>query len=106
MAIYLRHNTGFLTSALFANSQAIVKNIIFTVAQFQLIDANIKYFILFEKTDWLEGVFSHVQTYNQVRNFDILQLAHKLSIGAEVNAIFECYPDLDTLSKSNRRLWN
>ena len=94
-ALYLKHNTGFLTSTLFADSQAIVKNIIFVVARLQIIDPDTKYFMLLEGTDRLEGVFSHARTHDHARNFDILQLVHKLSIGAEVNAIFERYPDLD-----------
>jgi len=94
-ALYLKHNMGFLTSALFADSQAIVKNIIFIVARLQLIDPDTRYFMLLEGTDRLEGVFSHARTHDHARNFDILQLAHKLSIGAEVNAIFERHPDLD-----------
>jgi len=95
-ALYLKHGTGFLTSALFADSQAIVKNIIFVVARLQSIDPDTRYFILLEGTDRLEGVFSHARTHDHARNFDILQLAHlKLSIGAEVNTIFERYPDLD-----------
>jgi hypothetical protein len=94
-SIYRRHRTGFITSALFADSQAIVKNILFTVARLQSIDGQIQYYILFEGTDRLEGVFSSARTQDHARNFDILQLSHKLSIGAEINAIFERYPNLN-----------
>ena len=94
-AIYRKHRTAFVTSALYADSQAIVKNIIITVARMQTLDPTLDYHILFEGTDQLEGVFSHVRTQDHARNFDILQLAHKLSIGAEINAIFERCPDLD-----------
>ena len=84
-----------MTSALYADSQAIVKNIIFTVARLQLVDPDIDYHILFEGTDRLENVFSHVRTQDHARNFDIQQLSQKLSIGAEIDAIFQRYPDLD-----------
>ena len=36
-ALYLKHRLGFLTSALFADSQAVVKNILFNIAQLQLL---------------------------------------------------------------------
>jgi hypothetical protein len=94
-ALYQKHRTGFLTSALLANSQAIVKNIIFTLARIQTINPDAVYYILHEGTDRLEGVFSHARTQDHARNFDTLQLAQKLSIGAEINAIFQRYPELD-----------
>ena len=83
-ALYQRHRTGFLTSALLADSQAIVKNVIFTVARMQTIDPDAAYYVLLEGTDCLEGVFSHARTHDHARNFNILQLAQKLSIGAEI----------------------
>ncbi len=95
-AMYWRHRTAFITSALFADSQAIVKNIFFTAARLQTLgDPALEYFLLFEGTDRLEGVFSNVRTQDHSRNFDILQLAQKLSIGAEINAIFQRHPDLN-----------
>lgn len=94
-ALYKRHGLEFMTSALLADSQAIVKNIIFTTAHLQILDSNVAYFILFEGTDHLENLFSHVRTQDHARNFDILQLSQKLSIGAEVDAIFQHHPDLN-----------
>ena len=94
-ALYQKHRTGFLTSALLADSQAIIKNIFFTLARIQTINPDANYFILHEGTDRLEGVFSHARTQDHARNFDTLQLAQKLSIGAEINAIFQRYPELD-----------
>ena len=94
-ALYQHHQTGFLTSALLADSQAIVKNILFTLACMQTINPDAAYYVLLEGTDRLEGVFSHARTHDHARNFDILQLAQKLSIGAEINSIFQRHPDLD-----------
>ncbi|KAF8165171.1 hypothetical protein B0H34DRAFT_830366, partial [Crassisporium funariophilum] len=93
-AFHLRHRSGFMNNALFGDSQAIVKSIIITTARFQTIQPTIKHHILFEGTDRLEGVFSHVRTQDHARNFDVLQLAHKLSVGAEIDAIFARHPDL------------
>ena len=84
-----------MTSALLADSQAIVKNIIFTLARIQTINPDALYYILLEGTDRLEGVFSHAHTQDHACNFDTLQLSQKLSIGAEINAIFQHYPELD-----------
>lgn len=89
-ALWTWHKLSFLTGALFADSQAIMKNIFYTIAELQLENPDYLYYILFEGTDRLEGVFSHVQTQDHAPNFDILQLAHKLCIATEINAIFEC----------------
>jgi hypothetical protein len=94
-ALYRKSRTSFMNSALFADSQSIVKNIIFTTARLQIIDKNINYYIILEGTDRLEGVFCATRTLDHARNFDPLQLSHKLSIGAEINAIFERNPELD-----------
>ncbi|KAF8156094.1 hypothetical protein B0H34DRAFT_799154 [Crassisporium funariophilum] len=77
------------------HSISIIKIIIFTVARYQVLDNSIKYYVILEGTDRLEGVFSNARTQDHARNFDILQLAHKLSVGAEINAIFERNPKLD-----------
>lgn len=51
-ALYLRHQLAFMSSALFADSQAIVKNIIFTIARLQTtVPADFPYYILLEGTD-------------------------------------------------------
>ena len=94
-ALWTWHKLSFLTGALFSDSQAIIKNIFFTIAELQLENPDYLYYILFEGTDRLEGVFSHVRTQDHARNFDILQLAHKLCIATEINAIFERYPELN-----------
>jgi hypothetical protein len=94
-AMYLKHKLDFLTGALYADSQAIVKNITFTIAKLQLIDGKIKYYIILEGSDRLEGIFSNVRTQDHNRNADVLQFGQKLSTAAEVNATFERHPDLD-----------
>ena len=94
-ALYQKHKLSFLTGALLADSQAIVKNIYFTAARLQILDPTLRYYILFEGTDRLEGLFSNVRTQDHAPNFDILQLSHKLSVATEINAIFERHPDLD-----------
>lgn len=94
-ALYKHHGLEFMNSALLADSQAIVKNIIFTIAHLQILDPNALYFVLLEGTDCLENLFSHVRTQDHAWNFDIQQLSYKLSIGAEIDAIFQHHPNLN-----------
>jgi hypothetical protein len=93
--MYMKHGLAFLTGALYADSHAVVKNIMFTVARLQGIDPTLVYLILHEGTDRLEGLFSHVRTQDHSRNFDQLQLLQKLSIAAELVAAFSRQSDLD-----------
>jgi hypothetical protein len=93
-AMYIRHKTSFLTSALYADSQAIVKNTAFQVAKLQAIDKNIKYYIILDGTDHLEGLFSNVCTQDHNRGFDILQLSQKLSIASGISAVYARNPHL------------
>jgi hypothetical protein len=53
-AMYLKNGLGFLTGALYADSHAIVKNIVFTTGHLQRICGSIKYYIIFEGSDRIE----------------------------------------------------
>ena len=94
-ALYYKHRTAFISSALYIDTQSIVKNIILTTARLQGQDKTFKYFILHEGTDRLENLFSYARTHDHACNFDILQLSLKLGIAAECCAIYERHPDLD-----------
>ncbi|KAJ3911479.1 hypothetical protein F5877DRAFT_20743, partial [Lentinula edodes] len=94
-AMYKRNGLGFLTSALYADSHSVIKQIICTIARLQAIDPELLYLLLLDGTDRLEGLFSNVRTQDHSRNFDILQLAQKLSIAAELVAVFSRHPELD-----------
>ncbi|KAJ6591399.1 hypothetical protein B0H10DRAFT_1830052 [Mycena sp. CBHHK59/15] len=100
-AMYLKHGTDFLTNPLFVDSQLVVKNIIVTIARMQTLDPNLKFYIIQEGTDLLEGVFCDTRTMDHARNFDIEQLSQKLGLSALVNATFQRNPDLD---RGHRRL--
>ncbi|KAH6904033.1 hypothetical protein BKA70DRAFT_1512940 [Coprinopsis sp. MPI-PUGE-AT-0042] len=93
--LYQQHGLGFMTGALFADSQAVVKSIFLTALRLQRIDPSLKYYILLDGTDRLEAMFGTVRTLDHGRNVDIVQLSHKLSIATEINAILERYPHLD-----------
>jgi hypothetical protein len=91
----------FLTSALYADSQAIVKNVIYTTARLQIADKGVKQHILHEGSDRLERTFCDVCTHDHNPNVDALQCGHTLSMAAEISAILERNPDLD---RGHRRL--
>ena len=97
-AIQIKHGTACLTGPLYADSQATVKNIIFTIARMQMMDPNLLLYILLEGTDRLEGLFGDCRTQDHARNFDIEQLAGKLSVATLINAAMEHNPDLDKRS--------
>lgn len=94
-AVYLKEGLNFLTSALYADSQAIVKNIFVTIAKLFVDDPNLPYYIIHEGTDRLENIFSNVRTQDHARNFDTLQLSQKLSVATEIVATCLRNPDLD-----------
>ncbi|KAJ7627920.1 hypothetical protein DFH06DRAFT_1272867 [Mycena polygramma] len=93
--LQLKHGTGCLTGPVHADSQAVVKNIIFLTAQMQLLDPDIEFYIILEGTDRLEAVFSECRTQDHARNFDIEQLSGKLAVSALIHAAFQRNPDLD-----------
>jgi hypothetical protein len=61
----------------------------------QVMDPNLLFYILLEGTDRLEGLFGDCRTQDHARNFDIEQLADKLSVATLINAAMERNPDLD-----------
>lgn len=94
-AVQVKHGTSCLTGALYADSQATVKNIIITTARMQIMDPLLKFHILHEGTDRLEALFGDCRTQDHSRNFDVEQMAGKLSVATLINATMECNPDLD-----------
>ncbi|KAJ7924779.1 hypothetical protein B0H13DRAFT_1863643 [Mycena leptocephala] len=94
-ALEIKHGSSCFTGPLYADSQATIKNIIFTIAKLQILNPNLKFYIILEGTDRLEVVFSDCRTKDHARNFDIDQLAGKLAVGALINAAFQRNPDLD-----------
>lgn len=99
--LWIQHGTRFMTGALYADSQAIVKNIFITIARLQLVDENLPFYIIHEGTDRLEGLFADCRTQDHNRNFDVLQLSGKLATSSLIQGIMERNPDLD---RGHRRL--
>jgi hypothetical protein len=99
--VQIKHGTACMTGVLYADSQATVKNIIFTIARLQEIDPTLELYILHEGTDRLERLFGDCRSLDHARNFDAQQLPEKLSIATLINSVMERNPDLD---KGHRRL--
>jgi hypothetical protein len=99
--MWLTHKSTFLSSQLYADTQAIVKNIFFTVARLQIINPNHHFYLIHEGSDRLEGLFSKLRTLDHARNFDARQLAEKISVATLVDATYARNPDLD---RGHRRL--
>jgi hypothetical protein len=93
--LYIVHGNACITGPLYADAQAVVKNLIFTIAHMQQINPDMCLYIFHEGTDWLKGLFADTHTLDHARNIDIDQLSGKLSVATLINAAFECNPDLD-----------
>ena len=98
-AVYLKHSTNFMTSALYADTQAIVKDVYFCVAKQKLLDPQANFYIIHCGTDRLETSFCLARTQTHHRNFDILDLSGKLATSSLIDAIFARNPELDTGSR-------
>lgn len=93
--LWIDHGAACITGALYADCQAVIKNIIFTIARCQDISPDILFHIITEGSDRLERLFGDTRTQDHDRNFDIRRLTEKLSIAAILNSSFERNPDLD-----------
>ena len=98
-AVYSKHMTDFMTSALYADSQAIVKDVYFCVAKQKLLDPQADFYIMHCGTDRLETDFCLARTQSHHRNFDILDLAGKLATSSLIDCIYARNPTLDAGSR-------
>ena len=94
-ACWIRHGNSFMSGALYADGQAIVKNIVFSLVKQQILNETQDFYIILDGTDRLEQVFSDARTQDHSRNFDILQLSQKLATASTINNIFLRNPELD-----------
>lgn len=98
-AFYSKHSTDFMTSPLYADSQAIVKDIFFCIAKQKLLDPHTSFYIIHCGTDRLETDFCLARTQSHHRNFDILDLAGKLATSSLIDCIYARNPTLDAGSR-------
>jgi len=98
-ALYAKHSTDFMTSPLYADSQAIVKDIFFCVAKQQTLDPTADFYIILCGTDRLEIDFCLARTQSHHRNFDMLDLANKLATSTLIDSVYLRNPGLDAGSR-------
>ena len=98
-AVYSKHSTAFMTSALYADSQAVVKDVYFCVAKQKLLDPQANFYLIHCGTDRLEMAFCLARTQSHHRNFDIQDLASKLATSSLIDSIFARNPELDAGSR-------
>ena len=98
-ALYAKHSTDFMTSQLYADSQAVVKDVFFCVAKQQVLDPTANFYILLCGTDRLEINFCLARMQTHHRNFDILDLANKLATSSLIDSAFLRNPELDAGSR-------
>ncbi|TDL20789.1 hypothetical protein BD410DRAFT_870927 [Rickenella mellea] len=99
--LFRRHGTSFMTGQLYTDTQSMIKNAIFTIAKQQLLDCGQPLHLCQLGDDRLEQVFSETRCQTHQRNYDILELAHKLSTVVDTCHILEEYPEWD---RGHRRL--
>ena len=98
-AFYAKHSTSFMTSPLYADSQAVVKDIFFCVAKQQVLDPTAEFHIILCGTDRLEIDFCLARTQTHHRNFDILDLSNKLATSSLIDSVLLRNPELDAGSR-------
>ena len=98
-SLYRRHGTQFLTSALYADTQATVKDILFCIAKQKLLDPSQPFYLIHVGSDRLEMCFCNARTQTHHRNFDALELSYKLATASIIGSIYLRNPELDPGSR-------
>lgn len=98
-SLYRKHGTQFMTSALYADTQAAVKDVIFCIAKQKLLDPSQPFYIIQVGSDRLEMCFCNARTQTHHRNFDALELSYKLATASIISSIYLRNPELDSGSR-------
>lgn len=93
--LFRMHGTSFMTSQLYIDTQATVKNTFFCVAKQQLLDPTQPFLLMLTGDDCIEVAFGEVRTQNHASNFSLLELVRKLTIAVMCHRIFQAKPHLD-----------
>ncbi|KAI0026716.1 hypothetical protein K488DRAFT_64965 [Vararia minispora EC-137] len=100
LLVLYTHNSAkadFLPTALYVDTQILIKNVFFCVAKAKVDFPDSKYFIYNLGTDRLETQFGILRTMvGNDTNLDILQLAHRISGTTDVATILAKHPEWDS----------
>lgn len=99
--LYLKHGSSFMANQLYADMQALVKCAYFCVAQQQLLDPSMPWYMFLLGDDRLEEMFGEVRTVTHDRNCDPIQLTERLAGAADTAAIYNRHP---TWKRASRRI--
>ncbi|KAH7918505.1 hypothetical protein BV22DRAFT_993081, partial [Leucogyrophana mollusca] len=99
--LYRQHTTSFMSNQLYGDTQAMIKNIFFTVAKQRCFDDTQPVYIIQDDSDCLEGLFGDTRTQDHNPNMGVVRLCERLSSSADRADIFERHPDWD---RGHRRL--
>ncbi|KAG9106144.1 hypothetical protein FRC07_008951, partial [Ceratobasidium sp. 392] len=93
--IFRADKTGFISSQLYYDIQASIKNAIFCIAKTQLLDRSLPFYLIQLGDDRLEGLFGIYRTASSDSNPDILQMAERAGAVQPVNNILTENPTYD-----------
>jgi hypothetical protein len=91
--LFCLERTCFITSQLYYNIQASIKNTIFCIAKTQLLCPTHPFYLIHTGDDCLENLFGIYRTTSTNCNPDLLQLAEQSSVAQEVDNILNKYPN-------------
>ncbi|KAJ6613650.1 hypothetical protein B0H10DRAFT_2270890, partial [Mycena sp. CBHHK59/15] len=103
--IFHRHKTSFMSNQLYADSQTMIKHLLFCIAKKKVLDTKqgtrSRFYVSQVGDDRLELSFSESRCQTHSRNHDSLELADKLSVTADIREIYNEHPEWD---RGHRRL--
>ncbi len=100
-ALHRLHGGSFMSNALYADLQSVVKTIFFCVAKQKELDDSQAFYLYQIGTDRLEQLFGEVRTTNHDPNVDAKQLGERLASALAATKIFMDHPEW---KRTQRRL--
>lgn len=94
-AIFRIDSTRFISSQLYYDIQASIKNALFCIAKTKLLNPCLPFYLLQLGDDRLEGLFGVYRTTSNNCNPELLGMAERSGAAQEVNNILTAHPDYD-----------
>ncbi|KAF9496436.1 hypothetical protein BDN71DRAFT_1389588, partial [Pleurotus eryngii] len=92
-ALHRLHGTSFMSNALYADLQSVVKTVVFCIAKQKELDDTQPFYLYQIGTDRLEQLFGEVRTANHDPNVDAKQLGERLASALAMSGIFMDHPE-------------
>lgn len=94
-ALFRVDGTHLISSQLYYDIQASIKNALFCIAKTKALDSNLPFYLLQTGDDRLENRFGIYRTACSDRNADLLQMAERSAAAQQVDNILAENPDFD-----------